>query len=98
MNPTKLKIWNGRGPKCRGEHFFVAAKNRTDAAKLVAKAANIFCGCPEREIDARDIGQYTREIRDYYSEGCWGIKMEGITPERGVWLTVGHNDTPKRLI
>jgi hypothetical protein len=26
------------------------------------------------------------EIRDYWSEDCWGRPMDGITPERGAWV------------
>jgi hypothetical protein len=29
------------------------------------------------------------EINVYFSKGCWGNVMEGITPERGAWVEDG---------
>jgi len=69
-----LRLWNGRWQD-RG-HVYVAAYTRAEAGRLLVQAAG-------REIPAID-----REIREYFSE-CWGNPMEGITPERGVWVQTG---------
>lgn len=81
----KLKVWNGRGYCCRNAddprwrginhsesvHANVCAHSRADARRVIAEYAG---------YDPRDT-----EIRDYWSE-CWGSSMEGIEPERGLWL------------
>lgn len=38
------------------------------------------------------------EIRDYYCEGLWGNRMDGITPERGVWVTRTELGPPERIL
>lgn len=83
----KLKIWNGRWGG--GKHVYVAAYNRADAGWLLCQAA----GHQLRGID--------REIKEYFSEGLWGRRMSGITPERGVWIDdEPHRSdvTPRRVV
>ena len=36
------------------------------------------------EAGMRDPG--ATEIKNYFSE-CWGNDMDGVTPERGLWVT-----------
>lgn len=88
---AELKIWNGRGWGMRNtpeyvEHCYVAAHSRADAVRLI------------NELDPRAM-MTDREIKEYFAEGCWGNVMDGITPERGVWVTrTGKSDeVPERL-
>jgi len=98
--PKKLKIWNG-GFDGRGDHFYIAAHSVQDAARLMAEANN--------KIHKSNIYNFSflvnrnaRIIREYFSEGCWGNAMDGITPERGVWyapaITGGHEGKPERIL
>ena len=94
MKPKALKLWNGRGyivcgakwhPK--GEpHIYIAAYSRADAVRLIGECL----GSEPRSADS--------ELRNYFSEGCWGNPMDGITPERGIWMTRDQDRVPKRLI
>ena len=91
----ELKIWNGRGWNMRRpvdgkgvEHVYVAAYSRADAVRLINQAAGY-----SAVNDA--------EIKNYFSDGCWGNPMDGITPERGVWVTRRESrrrEKPERLI
>lgn len=88
----KLKIWNGRGfrmidGKARKiEHVYVAATSRADAVRLINEVAGW--------ASVND-----NELKTYYSP-CWGNQMDGITPERGVWVTWTRTSTekPTRLL
>lgn len=94
-----VKIYNGRGWNCRGEHLYIGAKNRSHAARLMYDAYYAFH--PElnkRPIDDLSFGRNCREIKDYFHEGAWGNSMEGIEPEIGVWYQEKWNDKPRRLI
>lgn len=89
----KLKLWNGRcyGPlppsqwKRNGEqaNIYVAAYSREDARRVCTEAGLLDPG--------------VIEIRDYWSEGGWGNPMNGITPERGIWVLYGYHGLPERL-
>lgn len=89
----KLKLWNGRcyGVVPQGEwkrngktgHVFVAAYSANDVRTLC------------RELGLCDPG--ANEIKVYWSAGSWGTSMEGITPDRGVWIVYGPGDEPTRL-
>lgn len=68
----KLKIWNGPDWKHTG-HIYVAAYSKKQALELVCKAAGWDGACTMHEINV------------YWSPNCWGTKMDGITPEVGVW-------------
>lgn len=71
MKP-KLKIWNGRWE--RDQHVYVAAYSKADAARLV-----IAClGYEPRGLRG--------EIDNYWSPDCWGDAMDGVEPERGIWV------------
>lgn len=94
----QLKLWNGRAYCCykpsdprwkgndpgRGATISAAAYSRADLRRLIAE----YCG--EAPSDG--------ELRTYFAE-CWGNDMDGITPERGIWLTNDHaRGHPVRLI
>ena len=81
----QLKHWNGRSWCCHkhddpswagilsdGASIYAAAYSRADLRRLIA------------EYSGRDPGE--TEIRDYWNAGCWGNSMEGVTPERGLWM------------
>jgi hypothetical protein len=89
----ELKLFNGR---CYGVlpssqwkrnghtgHIFVAAYNVEDARRLC------------RELGLNDPGR--TEVVKYWNKDCWGNSMEGVTPERGVWLQYDHKIKPKRI-
>lgn len=92
----ELKLWNGRGncllksgdPMWDGfrnnayAHGYVAAYSRSDARRVIAE----YCG--------RDPGD--AELRVYWNSGCWGNPMDGIAPERGLWIDLGKG--PVRVI
>ena len=80
--PKELKVWNGRGYCCRKisdprwegidcVHANVCAYSRADARRVLAE----YCGVLPSDA----------ELRNYFSP-CWGNSMQGITPERGLWI------------
>lgn len=93
----ELKIWNGRGYCCvkpddplfanRRPNLsvkgYVAAYSRADARRVI------------EEYTGRNPGD--TELRDYWQEGSWGNKMSGITPERGLWVSI-EDGAPVRVI
>jgi len=70
----KIKIWNGRGYRNR-EHLYIGAYSKADACKMLNELYLV-----------SSKSYWNREITIYFSEGCWGNTMDGITPERGIWL------------
>jgi hypothetical protein len=85
-----IKIWNGRGVG-RKEHLFIGAYSKLDAARMLLE-------CYVSYHDS--VASWTRELTIYFSEGCWGNTMEGITPERGIWLQENEytdHETLKRI-
>ena len=90
----KLKIWNGRTNNCKG-HLYVAAFSQKDACDLVNEAYRKEKGY----VDRSDIAPYSlNEVRNYWHPNCWGTAMDGITPERGVWLVDDGSKVPRRVI
>ncbi len=85
MRSRKLKLFNGRWG--RGEHAYVAAYSQADCIAIMREVAGG--------------GFFATELRVYWSHGCWGTSMDGITPERGMWVQndrYGHGDrTPRRV-
>ena len=79
MSGRYLKLWNGRWFK--NQHLYIAAYSQKDAVSLVGQ---IF---PKARFTLH-------EIQVYFSS-CWGNSMEGIKPERGVWVQTGR-DVPER--
>lgn len=81
--PKPLKCWNGRWMN-GNQNICVCAYSRADAGRLLIQA-----GARSQGID--------KEIKEYFSE-CWGNNMDGITPERGVWVVNFHGAEPSRVI
>lgn len=97
----ELKIWNGRGGCIwerqlpielqghRAYHIYIAAYSVADACRLI------------NEVNGYERNN-AQEIKVYFSKGCWGNNMEGITPERGIWISHDAMDiakeTPVRII
>jgi len=97
----KLKIWNGRGwgghryddkenplydltGRVWCDHAYVCAHSRAEAVRIINEAVGY------------DIVN-DNELKVYWSEGCWGKAMEGITPELGVWTQASSNHEPIRI-
>lgn len=87
-----LKIWNGRGDY--GYHgldgrLYVCAETKKRAVELLQKAGHVRCNM--------------HEFTDYYSP-AWGIAMQHVKREEGVWFTPeGVDDVmggfrPRRLL
>ncbi len=69
------------------------ARLLTDAVNILTNSGPFDDWCIKRAN-----GQWQREMRDYFSEGCWGIHMNGVTPERGVWYSAKDNEPPERVM
>lgn len=93
----KLKIFNGRDWHCRGS-LYIAAYSLKDAVDLVNAAYRKINGYEDR----LDIHPTTIcEAQKYWHKDCWGVPMNGVTPERGVWWTkekFGQESKPERII
>lgn len=92
----KLKLFNGRGYCCLNREdprWKGIPTNRNIPASVAAYS---------REDARRVIGEYcgrmpsVSELRDYWAES-WGDMMEGITPERGLWLKFEAGKPPVRV-
>lgn len=71
--PRKLKIWNGRWNAGRQPiHIYACAYSVRDLNELL------------QELGLERVSQ--SEIRDYWVRDCWGRSMDGIEPERGIWI------------
>lgn len=77
----KLKLYNGRW--FEGKRIYICAKSRADAARMLTEYKGYCRG-------------WSDEIKNFYSE-CWGNSMSGIRPERGLWISDGYRDTPKKV-
>jgi hypothetical protein len=101
----ELKLFNGRGYSLRKHadplwkkweaecarrechlyvNGYVAAYSMADCRRVIAE----YCG--------RDPG--VTEIRDYWNKGAWGIYMQHVTPERGLWLHPDHRSHDEKPI
>jgi hypothetical protein len=81
----KLKFWNGRGHgEWMKQHFYIAAYSQADAALLLSAATGINVS-------------WKTEISKFYVQ-CWGDIMDGITPERGLWVGDWHGDKKVRRL
>lgn len=95
VSKKKLKIWNGRAyavpyprrPEWPGmsfsPHIFICALSKIDAARICED----YFGFPPSYA----------EMRDYWSP-CWGNSMEGIIPERGLWIQFEGFEPPVRVV
>lgn len=90
--PRKLRLFNGRGDYGRNNldgHLYVCATSKAEAVRLLKQA-----GYPTMTM---------REFDEYWAKDAWGNTMEGIAPEKGVWIermgAHGHtNGKPERLL
>lgn len=87
--PRTLKLWNGRPygvlpqEDWKTAHIFVAAYSAADARRVCVEAGQSDPGA--------------NEVSKYWSAGCWGNSMDGVTPERGLWVVHGVDGMPQRL-
>ena len=88
----KLKVWNGRP-------YGVLPKSKWTRGH---DAATVYA-CARSVNDLRDlclslglIAPSAGEVRDYWSP-CWGNSMDGVEPERGVWIAYGYSAKPERV-
>ncbi|WP_432262901.1 hypothetical protein [Cupriavidus sp. TMH.W2] len=95
MRP-KLKVWNGRGwcchhrqdPRWQGVRpdsvtVYICATSRADARRVV-----------EAYTGTNSLSDH--EIKVYFSE-AWGRAMDGVTPERGLWLQFERGTPPVKV-
>lgn len=82
----ELKIWNGRGYCCRktGDAHWAAIRTNVDVHAYVAAYSRADARRVIEEYSGRDPGD--TELKVYWCEGTWGNAMQGVTPERGLWL------------
>lgn len=80
----KIIIMNGRWYD--NGHIYIGAYSIADACRI--------CG----ELTGRPSNHYIREINEYFSKGCWGNSMDGVTPERGAWLSKDGREKPVRVL
>lgn len=79
----ELRFWNGRWSGEKGyDHIYVAAYSRADAVRLITE----YEGYEPRGINT--------EIKVYWAE-CWGRPMDGIMPERAIWLSCEYGNPRK---
>lgn len=87
MSRRELQIWNGCAiavmpHEYRNCHIYIAAYSRADARRLLS------------ELGLRDPGDYA--IKMYWSHGSWGLAMNGVEIERGVWVSKSTFQKPER--
>lgn len=96
---TKLKLWNGNAqtmapyaevkkrniPHNGHVHVYACAGSRAEVLRMLqAWTGDVGLG--------RD-----SYVRDYWNAGAWGNTMDGIVPERGLWVQYGHGSQPERV-
>lgn len=84
-----LRLFNGRAGSCcdwkdqrwkttpRSDltaHAYIAAYSMADAVRVV------------KEYSEGRARTSVHEINIYWNKNCWGNSMDGITPERGLWV------------
>lgn len=79
----KLKLYNGSDDG--RAHLYVAAHSDKDAVELINQ-------CPGRK------GMTLYYLRMYFAKGAWGNTMNGIEPERGVWIQERDHEPVERLL
>jgi len=89
----KLKLFNGRGHHqykngivTTWEHLYIAAYSINDAAELL------------QEVFSGTVNSRIYEINIYYNKNCWGVLMEDIIPERGIWGILTFCSKPIRIL
>lgn len=96
----KLKIWNGGGYGVVSCADAVAHGLRDESAVHVYACAESMAALKRMIVaytghDLR-VGVAT-QLKTHWNEGAWGIWMEGITPEPGIWLQYGRTSKPVRV-
>ena len=92
-----LKLFNGGDWNYQGGHLYVAAFSQNDACTLANEAYRKIHNMPDRlDYNWISIGYF----RTYWNSGHWGICMNNVTPERGVWWSqnYGNTEQPERII
>jgi len=91
----KLRLYNGADWDHRGGHLYIAAYSVKDVVVLAYEA----------ELKVKGHGRRFTEywFNTYFNKGTWGNRMNGITPERGVWWVrqeygPGCKEKPQRLL
>lgn len=79
---------NGRWWDKVQKHIYICAYSKTDAARIM----NELQGYMGSKVNSN-----LHEINVYFAVGCWGTPMDGITPERGAWVTDDKNRIPVRI-
>lgn len=87
---SKLIVANGRGNYSTLDgHLYVCAKSKAHAVRLLVQAGHI--------------NMTIREFNEYWNKDAWGVVMNEVTPEVGVWF-VPENEQfskscrPRRLL
>jgi hypothetical protein len=83
MKEKKLKLFNGRWDGAKGRAY-VAAYSNKDCVELLRQAGHTIMSL--------------YELNGWWSKGAWGNSMDGITPERGVWLQRDGDGKPERIL
>ena len=84
----KIKCWNTGDVSCLGycdepnARASVGAYSREDARRMIEE----YCG----------VKPSVSELRDYWSP-VWGLAMEGIEPERGLWIQWDWKYAPEKV-
>lgn len=94
MKKKPLRLFNGRPygilPHMEWNkggsitHLFIAAYSIADLRRLCV------------ELGLNDPGRY--EINEYWNKDAWGTHMDGIEPERGLWIKEDYNSKPERIL
>ena len=94
----KLKIWNGRSIGCwkHGAPEWAGARRSYDGH--VYACAYSLADLLRMVNDEYGARLSASEVRNYWSSNCWGDRMKGITPHRGLWRTIDHSNEPPLLI
>ena len=84
----KLILMNGRWGHDNGQHIYIAAYSKADAARILNGLQEHING---------DWHGWLYEINKYFNKGVWGNKMDGIKPERGAWVTESYGTRPRKV-
>jgi hypothetical protein len=99
-----LKLWNGGGYGAvrsvdaiahghrdpSGVHVYACAKSRAALVRMIAA----YQGLPGPE---RLQAGTQAQVKNHWNEGNWGVHMEGIEPEPGIWVQWHSNEKPVRV-
>lgn len=97
-----IKLFNGRG--------WIAANGPDDRWGKVKDpgAVHLFIGAYSQKDAVEVVKQYVApefhatvslsEIRRYFNKNAWGTTMDGIAPERGMWIQWEYSAKPERVV